>query len=70
MKIRIKKNKVISLIVMAMFLVSSCVKDDDYSVPDISITEPSIPQDKITTFSAIKSLYEQASKWREFYHCN
>jgi hypothetical protein len=29
-------------------------------VPDISITEPNIPQEKITTFKAIKSLYEQA----------
>ncbi|MGB5419290.1 DUF5689 domain-containing protein, partial [Algibacter sp.] len=41
-------------------LFASCVKDDDYSVPDISITEPNIPQEQITTFKAIKSLYEQA----------
>ncbi|MFV9549736.1 DUF5689 domain-containing protein [Algibacter sp. PT7-4] len=38
----------------------SCVKDDDYSTPDISFEEPNIPQEQITTFKAIKSLYEQA----------
>jgi len=43
-----------------MFIIMSCVKDDDYSIPDISITEPNISQDQITTFNAIKSLYEQA----------
>lgn len=43
-----------------IMLFSSCVKDDDYSVPDISITEPDVPQEQITTFKAIKSLYEQA----------
>ncbi|MEP3838850.1 MAG: DUF5689 domain-containing protein [Algibacter sp.] len=41
-------------------LFSSCVKDEDYSTPEISITEPSIPQEQITTFKAVKSLYEQA----------
>ncbi|WP_298494429.1 DUF5689 domain-containing protein [uncultured Algibacter sp.] len=52
--------KRISLVILILFLVWSCVKDDDYSIPDISVTEPSIPQEKITTFKAIKSLYEQA----------
>ncbi|MCF7566965.1 DUF5689 domain-containing protein [Sabulilitoribacter arenilitoris] len=46
-------------VLLILFLVS-CVKDDDYGVPDISITNPDIPQEKITTFKAIKSLFEQA----------
>ncbi|WP_396602813.1 DUF5689 domain-containing protein [Algibacter sp. R77976] len=55
-------NKIsIFLSVMLLGVIfSSCVKDDEYSTPDISITEPNIPQEQITTFKAIKSLYEQA----------
>ncbi|WOD44739.1 DUF5689 domain-containing protein [Hwangdonia lutea] len=60
MKTKIQKTKAL-LFVMALSIVFvSCVKDDDYSMPDVSVTEPNIPQDKITTFKAIKSLYEQA----------
>ncbi|SFZ89759.1 hypothetical protein SAMN05428642_101545 [Flaviramulus basaltis] len=54
------KIKLVLLVISAMFLISSCVKDDDYSLPDISITEPNILQEQITTFRAVKSLYEQA----------
>ncbi|XCF06747.1 DUF5689 domain-containing protein [Tamlana crocina] len=43
-----------------LLLLASCVQDDDFGLPDISITEPEIPQTQITTFKAIKSLYEQA----------
>ncbi|WP_406685523.1 DUF5689 domain-containing protein [Seonamhaeicola sp. MEBiC1930] len=43
-----------------LLFVNSCVKDDDYGIPDISVSEPEIPQNQITTFKAIKSLYEQA----------
>src|SRR6056300_1198383 len=45
---------------MVLPLLASCVQDDDFSTPDISITEPEIPQEQITTFKAIKALYEQA----------
>lgn len=38
----------------------SCIEDDDFKVPDVSIETPDIPAEKITTFKAIKSLYEQA----------
>ncbi|ULC59942.1 DUF5689 domain-containing protein [Flaviramulus sp. BrNp1-15] len=56
-----KANKIKSVFAFAIVLfVFSCVKDDDYSIPDISISEPTIPQEQITTFNAIKSLYEQA----------
>ncbi|WP_418602312.1 DUF5689 domain-containing protein [Hwangdonia sp.] len=58
-----KKNSKIRIllsVVLMLLVISACVKDDDYSVPNISVTEPQIPQDKITTFKAIKSLYEQA----------
>ena len=47
-------------VMIAVMLFSSCVKDDDYSTPDISFTEPNIPKAQITTFKAVKSLYEQA----------
>ncbi len=47
------------LVLIILFSVS-CVKDDDYGVPDISINNLNIPQEKITTFKAVKSLYEQA----------
>ena len=60
MKIRVQKNRMLSLIVIAILLVNSCVKGDDFDVPDISITEPNIPQEQITTFRAMKSLYDQA----------
>ncbi len=43
-----------------LVLVGSCIKDNDFDVPDVSISEPEIPQNQITTFKAIKSLYEQA----------
>ena len=38
----------------------SCVKDNDFSIPDVSISEPDISETQITTFKAIKTLYEQA----------
>lgn len=55
-----KNFKILIVIFLMQTLIISCVKDDDYGVPDISITEPDIPQDKITTFKTIRSLYEQA----------
>ncbi|SFC93256.1 DUF5689 domain-containing protein [Algibacter pectinivorans] len=53
-------NKILIGISVLVLLLWSCVKDEDYSVPDISVTEPDIPREQITTFKAIKSLYEQA----------
>lgn len=53
-------NKILTIFSVSAVLFLSCVKDDDYSVPNILITEPNIPQEQITTFKAIKSLYEQA----------
>lgn len=55
-----EKIKSLSGLFALLFLVASCVQDDDFAVPDISITEPEIPQAQITTFKAVKSLYEQA----------
>lgn len=65
MNLKIKRmknniNKTVFGFILMFLTVVSCVKDDDYGVPDISITNPDIPQEKITTFKAIKSLYEQA----------
>ncbi|MEL0455048.1 DUF5689 domain-containing protein [Flavobacteriaceae bacterium SZ-1-7] len=55
-----KKIKSILGILTMTLLLASCVQDDDFNVPDISITEPEISQAQITTFKTIKSLYEQA----------
>ena len=57
---KISKIKIVFSCVLMVLFIASCVKDDNFRVPDISITEPNIPQDKITTFRAIKSLYDQA----------
>ncbi len=57
-----KINKVkVQLCLFAIVLhTASCIKNEDYSVPDISVIEPDIPQEQITTFKAIKGLYDQA----------
>ncbi|NNC49421.1 MAG: hypothetical protein HKO01_02675 [Flaviramulus sp.] len=54
------KIKIALSAICILMVFTSCVYEDDYGVPDISITEPNIPQEQITTFRAIKSLYEQA----------
>ena len=58
------KNKTFSLslfiAITALLTYTSCVHDNDYNTPDISINEPSIPENKITTFKAIISLLKQA----------
>ncbi|GAL66414.1 DUF5689 domain-containing protein [Jejuia pallidilutea] len=48
------------LITMLVAFVLSCVGDDNFGVPNITNENPDIPVEKITTFKAIKSLYEQA----------
>lgn len=56
------KNKIVELVhlLIIVFLIISCVNGDDYDVPDIAFNEPEIPSESITTFGAIKSLYDQA----------
>ena len=55
----INKKTVFTLIGL-LFLTMSCVQDDDYNTPDISTEDLDIPIEQLTTFKAIKSLYEQA----------
>lgn len=57
-----KANKIFTTlsVLMLMVVISSCVNDDDYSLPNVSIVEPNIPQDKITTFQAVYARYNQA----------
>ncbi|WP_136482033.1 DUF5689 domain-containing protein [Cognatitamlana onchidii] len=50
-------KKILSI---ALLTFMACVKSDDYSIPDISYSEPQIPQSSLTTFKSIKSLFEQA----------
>ena len=52
--------KLVWLVFTVILFLEACVKDDDFKTPDITIIEPNIPQEQITTFKAIKSLYEQA----------
>ncbi|WP_123912616.1 DUF5689 domain-containing protein [Hanstruepera neustonica] len=54
------KNLFVLSVLSLAFVMSSCVSDDDYSLPNISIQEPNIPQDKITTFLAVYQRFEQA----------
>ncbi|OEK09725.1 hypothetical protein A8C32_11515 [Flavivirga aquatica] len=55
-----KRKTTILLKLITIFLFVSCVEDDTYSTPDISIGESNIPKENITTFKAIKSRFEQA----------
>lgn len=45
---------------MLVLLAWCCVQDDDFGVPNIATEDPDIPAEKITTFKAMQSLYEQA----------
>ncbi|OIQ29267.1 MAG: hypothetical protein BM564_06095 [Bacteroidetes bacterium MedPE-SWsnd-G2] len=47
-------------VISAALLITSCVSDDDYGVPDISVTDPNIPASDITTFAAVVARYNQA----------
>jgi len=42
-----KRHIIYSVFLVTFFVGTSCVKDDDYSVPDVSIVDPVIPQEKI-----------------------
>ena len=57
-----KTNRILTLISIFMLfaVISSCVNDDDYNTPNLTVQEPDIPVNSITTFRAIKSRYEQA----------
>ncbi|WP_299556749.1 DUF5689 domain-containing protein [Seonamhaeicola sp.] len=57
---KIGKAKMLVILSNIIILMGSCIKDGDYGIPDISVSEPDIPKNQITTFKAIKSLYEQA----------
>lgn len=54
------KNLFVLSVLSLAFVMSSCVSDDDYSLPNVSVQEPNIPQDKITTFLAVYQRFEQA----------
>ncbi|MEW4923256.1 DUF5689 domain-containing protein [Algibacter sp. 2305UL17-15] len=57
------KNNIYKIVfgfVMMLLILTSCVQDDDFGIPNISTEDLSIPTEKVITFKAIKSLYEQA----------
>ena len=49
----------LSVLIFGVFM-SSCVQDDNFETPDILVEDLDIPTEKLTTFKAVKSLYEQA----------
>lgn len=54
-----KATKIFTLIFVCalMVFVSACVNDDDYDLPNVSIQDPNIPADNITTFRAALERY-------------
>jgi Family of unknown function (DUF5689) len=57
-----KANKILTLfsVLAVIVFISSCVNDDDYNTPNLTISTPNIPANNITTFRALVSRYEQA----------
>ena len=55
-------NKMLGVLRMVIIILftASCVNDDEYNTPNIEVNDPNISADKITTFKAVKSRYEQA----------
>ena len=57
---KINKNLALLSVLTLVLSISSCVDDNDYDTPNLTIEEPNIPSDKITTFKIVKSRLEQA----------
>jgi hypothetical protein len=57
-----KVNKIITLLsVFAVVIVmASCVQDDDYDTPNLTVNEPDISQNDVTTFKAVIQRYVSA----------
>jgi hypothetical protein len=60
-----RKNRVMNninkLLILLIIIISSCVNDDDYSIPNLGDTENIIiPEGQLTTFKAIHESYNQA----------
>lgn len=52
------KLKVLIILVLG-FNLTSCVEDDDYDIPNLTIEDPQIPEDQIITIGAILGEIEQ-----------
>jgi hypothetical protein len=57
-----KANKILTLLVVLTmtFSFTSCVQDDDFKTPDVSVVDPNIDPDDIITFDAVKQRYLDA----------
>lgn len=57
-----KANKFLTLLIVLtmMFAITSCVEDDDFKTPDVTIVDPNINPNNITTFSAVVARYNDA----------
>jgi hypothetical protein len=54
-----KLNKIFILL-LVMAVVTSCVKDDDFETPDLSIVEPNINADDVISISALAGILAQS----------
>jgi len=54
-----KLNKIFILL-LVMAVVTSCVKDDDFEIPDLSIVEPNISADDIISITALAGILAQS----------
>ena len=57
-----KANKILTLLVVLTmtFSFTSCVQDDDYKTPDVTVVDPNIDPNQIITFAAVKARYNTA----------
>jgi hypothetical protein len=57
-----KANKILTLLVIftMTLAITSCVQDDDFKTPDISVVDPNIDPQNVITFQAIVDRYATA----------
>ncbi len=57
-----KANKILNLLVFLTmtFAITSCVQDDDFKTPDVSVIDPNINADNVINFSAVVARYNDA----------
>jgi len=57
-----KTSKILTLLsmFMVMLFISACVNDDDFATPNITVQDPNISTEDITTFKSVVDRYNQA----------
>ncbi len=54
------RSTLINIILITCFTICSCIQDDTYNLPNISIASPDISDVNVITFKSVVSRYEQA----------